>query len=175
MRAGHDGFLRGKPEPALLVALYRTNGALSASLVGRLLVRAQLKSDMPCTVELGERELLYDARFAVTERILVLALAVEEDSGAGVEALYAAFETPAEFLLYGGSEAIPSPIGLDEWARNECRAPAACSVEVLFGGEKLEEIARSDEFISATAFSVSTQTRADEAWRLSVRGARRTE
>jgi hypothetical protein len=163
---GHDGLLRGKPEPALLVAAYRTNSALPASLVGRMLVRVQVKSNMPCTIELGERELRYDARFALTERILVLVFAVEEDSGEGVAALYAAFETPGQFLLYAGGESIPSPIGLDEWARCECAPPAARPVEVLFGGESFENIAGADEFISASAFSVSSQVRADEAWRL---------
>ena len=131
---GHDGLLRGKPEPALLIAVYRTNGALPASLVGRLLVRAPLVGDLPCTVALGQRELRYDARFASSERIVVLVFAVEEDTGEGVAALYAAFETPAEFLLYAAKEAIPSPLGLDEWARNECAPPCARSVEVLFGG-----------------------------------------
>lgn len=166
MARGHDGLLRGKPEPALLVAAYRTNGALPASLVGRVLLRAQLVSEVPCTVELGGRELRYDARFAVNERILVLALAVEEDSGEGVQALYSAFETPRQFLLYGASESIPSPLGLDEWAQSECRAPSACSVEALFGGQNFDGIAGSDQFISACAFSVSTQASADEAWRL---------
>jgi len=83
---GHDGFLRGEPEPALLIAAYRTNGALPASLVGRLLVRARLKNEIPCSVSLGEHELHYDARFALAERILLLALALEENSGQGVAA-----------------------------------------------------------------------------------------
>jgi len=163
---GHDGLLRGKPEPALLVALYRTNGPLPASLVGRLLLRAPLNGELPCKVQFVGRELRYDARFAVAERILVVALAIEEDSGRGVEALYAALETPEQFLLYAASEAVPSPLGLDEWSRGECRAPAACAVEILLGGENCENVADSDKLIAAAAFSVPSQAQADDAWRV---------
>jgi hypothetical protein len=163
---GHDGFLRGKPEPVLLIAAFRTNGARPVSLVGRLLVRAQVKSEMPCSVDLGEQELRYDARFAVTERILVLALAVEEDSGKGVQALYTALETPEQILLYTALDAVPAPRNLGDWARTECTAPAAPAVEVLLASRCLEELAGSDEYISASAFSVSTQARTEEVWRL---------
>jgi len=163
---GHDGFLRGKPEPALLVAAYRTNGSLPASLVGRMLLRARLERDMPCAVELGPRELKYDARFEIAERLLVLAFAVEENSGDGVAALYAAFETPAQLLLYTASESVPSPLSLEEWAKRECRAPAAHAVEALLGGESLEKSADSDQFIAASAFSVAAHARSDEGWRL---------
>ena len=163
---GHDGFLRGKPEPALLIAAYRTNGLLPASLVGRQLVRARLRTEIPCSVGLEERELRYDARFAVTERILVLVFAVEENSGEGLTALYAAFESPAQLLIYSASEPEPSPLALDDWAQKACSAPCACPVEVLFGGATLEKVTGSDQFIAASAFSVATQVRADEAWRL---------
>jgi hypothetical protein len=163
---GHDGFLRGKPEPALLVAAYRSNGSLPASLVGRLLLRAQLKSDIPCSVPLGERELRYDARFALAERLLLLVFAVEENSGEGVAALYAAFEQPAQLLIYDTNESVPSPSTLEEWLKRQCRAPSAHPTELLFGGESLENMTGSDQFIAASAFSVSAHARSDDAWRL---------
>jgi hypothetical protein len=163
---GYDGFLCGKPEPALLVAAYRTNGPAPASLVGRLLVRAELTREMPCSIPLKELEIRYDARFALTERIVVLAFAVEEDSGRGVQALYAAFETPEQLSLYNESESEPAPRSLDEWARDECIAPSAPPVEVLVSAGRAEQLARSDDYISASAFSVTTQTRNDDLWRL---------
>lgn len=163
---GHDGFLRGKPEPALLVATYRTAGARPAALVGRLLLRAQVKTDMPCTVELGLRELRYEARFAVAEQLLVLALSVEENGGEGVAALYAAFENPAQLLIYDTSDVVPSPLPLEHWAKRECRAPTARAVEVLLAGQSLAKLAASDQFIAASAFSVLADARSDESWRL---------
>ena len=163
---GHDGFLRGKPEPVLLIGAFRTNGAAPVSLVGRLLVRAEVKSDMPCSVALGEQELHYDARFAVTERILMLAFAVEEDSGDGVQALYTAFETPEQILLYNALDSVPAPRNLSDWAREACTAPVAPAVEVLLASTRLEQLEGADEYISASAFSVSTQARTDELWRL---------
>jgi len=163
---GHDGFLRGKPEPTLLVAAYRTNGSLPASLVGRTLLRARLESDMPCTVELGRHELKYDARFGISERLLVLAFAVEENNGDGVAALYAALETPERLLLYTTNESVPSPLSLEDWAKRECGAPSSPAVEVLLAGEAPETITGSDQFIAASAFSVLAHARSDEGWRL---------
>lgn len=163
---GHDGFLRGKPEPALLVAVYRTDGAHPASLVGRLLLRAQVKSGMPCSVELGARELRYEARFATTERLLALVLSVEENTGDGVAALYTLFENPAKLLIYNAGESVPSPLSLEEWAKRECRAPTAHAIEVLRDGGSLEELAESDQFIAASAFTVGAHARSNEDWRM---------
>ena len=163
---GNDGFLRGKPEPALLVAVYRTDGEHPASLVGRLLLRAQVKSDMPCSVELGAHELRYDARFATAERLLVLVFSVEENAGEGVAALYASFEKPAQLLIYNAGESVPSPLSLEEWAKRECRAPAAHAIEVLRDGQALDKLAESDQFIAACAFCVSAGARSNEDWRL---------
>ncbi len=163
---GHDGFLRGEPEPALLVAAYRVGGTAPLSLVGRLLVRAQPKSQIPCHVELGQSEIHYDARFGVAERIVVLGLAVEEDSGEGVQALYAAFETPEQLLLYDALEAEPTPRTLGDWSRDGCAAPAARPVEVLLGASSLEKLAPSDDYVAAAALSVTAQIRCDEVWRL---------
>ncbi len=163
---GHDGFLRGAPEPVLLVAMYRLGGASPLSLVGRLLVRAELKSDIPCSVELGQPEVHYDARFAVGERIVVLGLAVEQDSGDGVQALYTAFEAPEQLLLYDAIEAEPVPRNLADWSRDGCAAPAARPVEVLLGSSSLEKLSPYDDYISAAAFSVTAAARCDEVWRL---------
>jgi len=162
---GHDGFLRGKPEPALLVAAYRTNGALPVSLVGRLLLRARLEKSIPCSVELGARELRYDARFGALERLLLLVFAVEENGGEGVAALYAAFDDPTQLLIYDASELVPNPLALEEWAKSECPAPLARPIELLLAGESLEKTTSSDQFIAASAVSVLACARSDEAWR----------
>ena len=163
---GHDGFLRGKPEPTLLIAAYRACGAHPLALVGRLLVRARLDCDIPCSVALGEQELHYDASFGEGERIVVLVLAVEEDSGAGVRALYAALETPDRFLLYDAASSEPAPRDLAEWGKARCLAPTAQPVEVLLGETSLMNLASSDDYVSAAAFSVGTHTHCDEVWRL---------
>jgi hypothetical protein len=39
-------------------------------------------------------------------------------------------------------------------------------VEILFDGVTLDNLTGSDQFISASAFSVATRTHADEPWRL---------
>jgi hypothetical protein len=163
---GHDGFLRGKPDPALLIAAYRINGVVPVSLVGRLFLRAKLIREIPCSVDLGEQELRYDARFAVTERLVVLVLAAEENSGHGVQALYTALERPEQILLYSALDSVPTPRTLSDWAGQEWAAPAAPAVEVLLPGTSLTDLAGSDQYIAASAISVSSQARCDELWRL---------
>lgn len=163
---GHDGFLRGKPEPTLLAAAYRVNGALPATLVGRLLIRVQLQGDMPCSVQLGERELRYDARVGPTERLVMLVFAIEENNGEGIAALYGAFENPTQLLLYNANESVPSPLTLEDWAKRTCSPPTAHTIETLLDGESLDKLTDSDQFIAACAFSLSAHAKCDDAWRL---------
>lgn len=141
------------------------NGAAPVSLVGRLLLRSKLNSEIPCVV-LGAEELRYDARFADTERLVVLALAAEENSGHGVQALYTALEIPEHILLYSALDSTPSPRTLSEWSGQEWAAPAAPAVEVLLRGHSIAALAGSDEYIAASAFSVSPHARCNELWRL---------
>jgi hypothetical protein len=61
---------------------------------------------------------------------------------------------------------VPNPSTLEEWAKGACNAPAARPIETLLDGKALEEIAGSDQFIAACAFSVAADARGDEAWRL---------
>ncbi|HEX2673905.1 MAG TPA: hypothetical protein VHM25_23675, partial [Polyangiaceae bacterium] len=73
---------------------------------------------------------------------------------------------PGKLLIYDAGESVPSPLSLEDWAKRECRAPAAQAIEVLHAGEALENFAEADQFIAASAFSVTANARSDETWRL---------
>src|SRR5688572_25110651 len=83
---GHDGLLRGKPEPVLLLAVYRMAEVGGAMLVGRLLRRMRVEQAPPCVLDVPSAELRYDTRLRGNERFALLLLAVEEDDGGGVAA-----------------------------------------------------------------------------------------
>jgi hypothetical protein len=163
---GHDGLLRGKPEPVLLVAIYRTNAATPAFVAGRTLVRVKLKGALPANVTLKNCDLRYDARFATTERLVVLVVAAEEDSGSGVERISAALESPESLLLYALLDAEPAPEPLDAWACVGCAAPTAIRVEVLAGAETSRTLSQEGEYVAACAFNLGATERQDEIWRL---------
>ena len=92
MAKGYDGLLRGMPEATLLVGLYRV-GPAHARLVGRYLYRFERPSEFPTKV--GPREASNES-LAVPlprgTRLAMLVLAVEEDSGRGLQSLFAALE-----------------------------------------------------------------------------------
>lgn len=160
--------MRGKPEPALLLAAYRLEpgAALGASLVGRVLHRSKVGQAPPCVLPVDGAELRYDTRLRGEERFVLLGLALEEDSGAGVAALYARLETPDALQLWSLAEAVPAPRPLREWAGALSLAPQGAPVELLVEERHARELSSGDEFVSACAVCVTAHDRQDELWRL---------
>jgi hypothetical protein len=163
---GHDGLLRGKPEPVLLLAIYRIAEAGAAMLVGRLLRRMRVEQAPPCVLELSGAELRYDTRLRGNERFALLLLAVEEDDGDGVAALHARLEMPETLALWSSSEAVPAPCGLRDWGGVASTAPAAEPVELLIDAVHARELGAGDDFVAACACCISARDRQDELWRM---------
>ncbi|HVJ14277.1 MAG TPA: hypothetical protein VM686_02505 [Polyangiaceae bacterium] len=161
---GHDGLMRGKPEPVLLLAAYRVSAAVA--LVGRVLCRAKMGKAPPCVLPLEGAELRYDTRLRGEERFLLLMVAVEEDSGEGVAALYAKLEAPDAFALWSLSEPVPAPRSLGEWTAVLSAAPEAVPIELMVEQRHARELGSGDDFVSACAICVTAGDRQDEAWRL---------
>jgi len=162
---GHDGLLRGKPEPALLFGVYRVVTS-TASLVGRLLRRISVTSAPPCVLPVEGAELRYETRPREAERFAVVALAVEEDSGDGVTALYGSLEAPETFALWSLAETVPEPRGLAAWVAGASEPPDATRVQLLVSERHAREVSVADDFVSACALSVVADGRQDEIWRM---------
>jgi hypothetical protein len=146
--------------------MYRTGGQVRAVLVGRLVSRAKLVGSLPCEVEIVGADLRYGARFAESERIVVLVVAAEEDSGHGVRRIYASLEAPEHLAVYDVHDVEPIPRALDEYAGLACAPPQALRIEVLLGGTETKMLSNQPEYVSACAFSLSVKERDEQLWRL---------
>ncbi len=162
---GHDGFLRGKPEPVMMLAAYRAQPS-AASLVGRVLLKPRLVRDPPCKLVLEGVELRYDTHPRELERFVLLALAVEQDSGEGVTALYESLEAAQDLALWSMGEDVPAPRALGEWSPATIAAPDAQPIELLVATRHAREVSESDDYISACALALPVGERHDELWRL---------
>ncbi len=158
---GHDGLLRGAPEPALIVAVYGTTTE-HAHLAGRYLYRFERPGSFPCKVTPRERSqescLVVVASGA---KVVLLALAVEEDSGRGLQSLYAALEPGDDVVLWTPGSVTPAPLHLYEPAPPELGPDLGHRVHLLLDGHDPSEQLPGDDWIDASVLytSATTQTR----------------
>jgi len=143
MARGHDGLLRGEPEPVVVLGAFYTDGE-SVRALGRAHVRFAPRGSYPLVAEPdGAHSLAAPLLPSVhdRERVVVLALALEEDSGDDVARVYGALENAASFALWAREETVPAPRGLHTFV------DAVTRVFVLHDGRELR--CTSDELIGA--------------------------
>ncbi|WP_437872696.1 hypothetical protein [Sorangium sp. So ce363] len=173
LASGHDGLLRGAPEPVLLLAAYLLfphdpsgpAGLTPPRPLGRTLVRFRPpEGRFPAVVTL-RAPLSFKARARAREddRVLLLALAVEEDAGKEVERLYAHLTDAKHLRLWDLDAPVPAPLAPAELiAAPYLRENAApVRVGVLDDGGDLRDTCREDDFVGACAAVVSTARHED--------------
>ncbi|WP_437509407.1 hypothetical protein [Sorangium sp. So ce1099] len=173
LASGHDGLLRGAPEPVLLLAAYllfpaapgAPAGLTPPRPLGRTLVRfSQPAGRFPAVLAL-RAPVAFSARARAREddRILLLALAVEEDTGKEVERLYAHLADAKHLRLWDLEAPVPSPSTPAELIAapylREHATPAR--VGVLDERGDLRDTCRDDDFVGASAAVVSTARHED--------------
>jgi hypothetical protein len=163
MARGYDGFLRGKPEPVVLVAVFLVAPA-GTRLLARSLQRFHPASHMPC-VALPDTGRLLNVRTGAgaATSLLVLGVALEEDGGGDISRLYAVLERPADLHLRVLDA--PLPQALEEHAAHAWAAPPA-RVDVLVGGVDAGRSCASDKWVGAAVLVVPSATRATVEGRL---------
>ncbi|WP_437597546.1 hypothetical protein [Sorangium sp. So ce590] len=173
LASGHDGLLRGAPEPVLLVAaylLFPPDPGAPARLtaprpLGRTLVRFSAPQGRFPVVLTLRAPISFKARARAREddRVLLLALAVEEDTGKEVERLYAHLADAKHLRLWDLDAPVPSPSTLAELiAAPYLRDHAApVRVGVLDDRGDLRDTCRADDFVGACAAVVSTARHED--------------
>lgn len=145
---GHDGLLRGHPEPVVLLALYRLGR--EPALVGRAAIRYRPIEKLPGPVRPLESSALRWESYGVAEdSFALLAVAVEEDSGRDIGALYAELAGPEDILLWpsGDGDALPAHL-------EEIQAEALTPVELKIAGRFPADWFGADDFVAAAAAQV---------------------
>jgi hypothetical protein len=146
---GHDGFLRGKPEPALIFAVWSV-GPSSARLLGRALRRLVVRRPFPCTSIPDEIELLRAASSPGDDRIAVLAAALEVDDGTDLGRIFAALGDEDAVVMWSDDAPAPEPHGLAEAARQRDPARPPGPVRLLCARADVEDSCRGDQWVGAS-------------------------
>jgi hypothetical protein len=142
---GHDGFLRGWPEPALLVAAWLPKPELKVAVA---VVGLDVRTPFPCTRELNRS--LLSARQPSSPKVAVLTVGFEHDSGADIERAARELETAPGAWTLRADGALAVPFSLEEvhhvrWAG----PPAGQPVIPASRGRDLAELSTADDWVGA--------------------------
>jgi len=176
MAAGADGFLRGAPEPCLLVGVFHVSQG-RATTIGRSLTRLPAPSAFPERLEV-KQELVRStvhlaAESAPPGTFVMLAIALEEDSGRDVQSLYADLDYPERFAIWEDHTDVPEPRAIDELgAMTPSSPPVAESVRVMRRDRDLASDLPADDFVGSLLIRVdeSPASRATQ-WRFRFRSS----
>ncbi|MCX4247241.1 hypothetical protein [Paraliomyxa miuraensis] len=146
---GYDGLLRGAPEPTLIVAVFGAT-AEHVRLAGRFLYRFERPGGFPCKV--SPREPSRESCMVVLgpgARVVLLVLALEEDSGRGLQAAYAALERAEAIVVWGSEHGSPLPMHLSELDPTVLLPHLGHRVHVLVDGHDLGQHTPGDDWVDA--------------------------
>lgn len=154
---GHDGFLRGDPEPVLVCGVFALAGE-QALLIGRGIGRFARPRRYPTVVKLDDSALA-EGRLWSREQamVAVLVIALEEDGGNDIQRAYAMLQSHSELLLIESCDQ-PNASHVEEllhrpegWHR-----PKKVSIET--DGRQFDLDCHSDKWIAASAFATPVRT-----------------
>ena len=146
---GHDGFLRGKPEPALVFAAWSV-GRSSARLLGRALRRLAVQGPFPCIALPQDAELLRAASSFDHDRVALLAAALEVDDGTDLGRIYAALGDQQAVSVWFDDAPAPDPHPIADAARLLDPARAPGPVRLLRDRADVEDSCRGDQWVGAS-------------------------
>ncbi len=153
LASGYDGPLRGAPEPVLVFGVVRVTGS-EATLISRSVVRLLPSGEYPEHLEIDGVDVGARIPRAPEMRVLVIAAALEEDDGRGVQRVYADLGSIAQLCAWPTDERDPEPLPLVEWARSASTPPATTRVHLVDAAGDLRDRELGDEWIGAALFSV---------------------
>jgi len=153
---GHDGLLRGAPEPVILLGAYLV-GPSSARLVARAACRSETPARIPGTVKPRSDDQI-DARIDREPglHVVVLGLAVEEDNGAGVQSLFADLERAEQLTMWPRDSTIPTPVQIDEIPGDGDEWLQPRRVHLSFDGQEMSSRCVGDDWVDASALVLPT-------------------
>lgn len=157
--AGHDGFLRGKPDPVLVMAAFVVVDGV-ATLVNRSLVVFKPAKPFPSTVAPEGSGGFQSRVLTVPTRChyVLLVCALEEDDGAGVRRAYGAMDHPHEVTAWASADAEPAPSALGELGAARFPWTKAVPVELQLEGIAAATRCAGDKWVGATIVRVPPRT-----------------
>lgn len=164
----YDGPLRGRIEPRILLGAFHVRVG-RAVLLGRALAAFTAPRQVPFQLvierELIRASILQAGSSAGTGLIVLLALAIEEDSGKDVQRLYAELEHPERWTVWQTSSVVPEPRLLGDLPAPEAnQEPAAESVQLL-SGEATPVVLQGDDFVDAVLVRITDELSPRSDWR----------
>lgn len=151
---GKDGFLRGRPDPAVILAAYAVHGT-DTHCVGRSIFRFVPNRSMPCTVAPKEGSpISKQLTFRDSLDYVIIAASVEENSGDGIRAAYAAFEYHRALSLWSLEDSHPSPMQLSEISSEKKGWLAPVRAGLLVEGNDVAKTFTDDAWVGAVAWCI---------------------
>ena len=145
---GHDGFLRGGPDPVLVAAIYAAAGG-DFRLVGRSLHKFESKTEFPTEVKPNVVELpAVVIQADALARFLFLAIMLEEDGGKDVQRLFGAVEHQSMLSAWATDRTEVDPAPLATIAAN-ATFQTPTRVDLLLEGQPVANTCKSDKWIGA--------------------------
>lgn len=152
---GHDGLLRGQPEPVVLMGVF-TYGDRGPVLRGRHIVRLPTPDKIPATLSPRQSTRISATMEDGDEGFVIVGFALEEDNGADIARVFGALERPERIVGWRDGEELPHPRPLHHVAIAAPRT--AAPVHVVIDGENLERI-RGDGWVGGSVIGVPADTR----------------
>jgi hypothetical protein len=157
---GHDGFLRGSPEPILIFATYLLAGPV-LQVAGRTLHRFRATKPFPSNA-LADKKALPACSVRVPNgqslRWAALAIALEEDGGEDVQRIFGAVEHHQRLSVL-----TPDPADVEPHTFASLPVAVEWSlpreVDVLLDGMALSGTCRSDKWIGAVCWLMTASAR----------------
>lgn len=155
---GHDGFLRGSPEPTLVFGAFLEDASpKDARTIARGLWRFESPDAFPSEVAtMGDGKVKAELTVKRPGRLVLLAVALEEDAGDDVREVFAAMEDAARFEVWRSRDAIPHPQHLHELGE-AFSEPARVNVQL--DHVELDKRCTADDYIGAQVVVVDANRR----------------
>ena len=167
---GHDGFMRGKPEPTLILGVYLIEGSRLRLLARTIMHFGTITKRFPCTIKrfnslLPNRyyEHQSGAHFAV------LAMAIEEDRGDDVQHLYAILDRAHALTVWSPEAVMPAPMHLHELPLDDESWWSPHRVHVMVDGQTVGERCEGDDWVDAALTIISTEIQQTRGHRMHFR------
>jgi len=163
---GYDGPLRGAPEPRVILAAYWVERR-DVRLLGREVYRFDTRGPFPKTeTPRSSPGIAVGLTTRVPGCFVFLGIAVEEDSGRGVQTLYAGLEDARNVQLWCPSSASPTPNGLVGYASGDQKASTPAQVELMFASDHAAQLAEGDDWVGSVAWALPAKGAAHAEFRL---------